>query len=572
MKMRKGILALLMSLYLLSILSLGNCEKSVKASQTTWIVDDDGPADFNTIQEAINGASDGDTIYVYNGTYYENILVNKTVSLVGQDRGITIIDGQGNGNVVSITAGNVSVHGFTISNSGIHPYHSGIFIDGPCATGSNISHNNILNNNDGVSLYYASNNLISNNIMSFNHYNGIVLYSSGNNLISNNIISYNYYYGVFLYSSGVNMIVSNTISSNYYGIYLYSSDRNLVSGNNVSASQLVGMYISYSVNNTVYHNNFSNMKNVQSDRMNDWDYGGEGNYWNGYTGQDLNQDGIGDAPYVMSQYNQDNHPLMGMFYYFSISLEKETYSVTIISNLTIYAFRFEIGAETGNKIVRFNATGEDNMVGFYRVKIPTELMNYSYIVLIDSEEITSTLLNVSNETYAYLYFSYLNKNQAITIIYSETLRLYNELLARYLNLQMDFNNLNNIYYALLENFNILLSNYTQLQISFDELNNSYQMLHSLNKTYYDLLDNYLNLQMDFNNLNNDHSQLLINFDELNNFYQEHLTDYSEHMQNIRSLTYIFVAATTIFIITTLYLSKRVHTSVTTKTKAIKENR
>jgi hypothetical protein len=152
-------------------------------------------------------------------------------------------------------------------------------------------------------------------------------------------------------------------------------------------------------------------------------------------------------------------------------------------------------------------------------------MNYPYIVLVDYEEIIPTVLNVSNEAYAYLYFTYLNKNHTITVISSKTLALYFELLDGYVKLQKDLYDLNETYYALLENYNILLSNYTQLQITFGELNNS---------------------------------------------YLEHLIDYSEQMQNIRNLTYILVALAAILIITTIYLSKREHTNVTTRIKAIEE--
>jgi pectin methylesterase-like acyl-CoA thioesterase len=56
----------------------------VRAEPRTWTVDDDGPADFHTIARAINAASDGDTTYVYNGTYYEHVVINKTISLIGE--------------------------------------------------------------------------------------------------------------------------------------------------------------------------------------------------------------------------------------------------------------------------------------------------------------------------------------------------------------------------------------------------------------------------------------------------------------------------------------------------------
>jgi hypothetical protein len=251
---------------------------------------------------------------------------------------------------------------------------------------------------------------------------------------------------------------------------------------------------------------------------------------------------------------------MGMFSEFSITLEREIYSVTVISNSTISLFMFQIGAETGNKIIYFNATGKDSTIGFCRVKIPTKLMNYPHIVLVDSEEIIPTLLNVSNEVYAYLYFTYLPNNHTITIISSKTLALYFELLDEYLKLQKDLYNLNETYHALLENYNILLSNYTELQITFGELNDSY-LKHLLD--YSALLGNY-------NILLYNYSQLQVSFHELNDSYLKHLLDYSEQMQNIRNLTYILVALTAILIITTVYLSKRAHTNVTTKIRAIEE--
>jgi hypothetical protein len=148
-------------------------------------------------------------------------------------------------------------------------------------------------------------------------------------------------------------------------------------------------------------------------------------------------------------------------------------------------------------------------------------MTYPHIVLVDSEEIIPTVLNVSNEAYACLYFTYLHENHTITIISSKTLALYFELLDKYLQLQNDLYDLNETYYALSGNYNILLYNYTQLQVRFHDLNDS---------------------------------------------YLKHLLDYSEQMQNIRNLTYILVALTAIFIITTIYLSKRAYARITTKSK------
>ena len=580
--------------------------KSVEASPTT--VDDDGPADFHTIQEAINNASSGEVIFVHKGTYYENVVVNKTVSLIGEERDSTIIDGRGTNNVISITASNVTIHGFTIRNSGSSLYDCGILIDH--SDSNNISHNTISNNNDGISLYYSSNNLVTSNTISENYYNGIVLYSSTRNVFS-----------------------SNTVSNNYFGVSFYYSSNNVVSSNTILDNQ-VGIYPAFdSNNNTIYHNNFNNFeKNVQIDSINAWDYEGEGNYWSDYTGQDLNRDGLGDTPYIINAYNQDNHPLMGIFSSFTIALERKMYSVIVISNSTVSDFRFEIGAETGNKIIRFNATYKNGTLGFCRVTIPTELMKYPLIVLSDSEEIIPTLLDVSNETHIYLYFTCFHKNQTITMIYSEALHLYYELLDEYVKLQTDFYDLNATYYDLVNSYlklqmelytlNLsyydLLNGYLRLQTDFYDLNATYYdlfnshlklqvELYNLNITYYNLLNSHIQLLTDFYNLNetyydlvNSHLKLLIelyalnvtyynlfnshnilsgnytllqrSLDNLNASYQNHLIDYSENLQNIRSLVYIFAATTAIFIMTTIYLSKRAHAGITTKTKGTEEEK
>jgi parallel beta-helix repeat protein len=505
---------------LLSTPSLITREISVKASPVTLTADPITiivPDNYTTIQEAINNASSGATIFVRKGTYYEHLVINKTITLIGEDSNSTVIDGYETDNVIHIRANNVTIKSFTVRNSGMYLY--GILVDHYkgnviinnkviynyegigllYSSGNVVCDNTILSNYDGIDLYYSSSNVVSGNTIFLSNYDGIDLYYSSSNVVSGNVILHNNFAGMSLYYSSSNVVCGNTILSNYPGINL----------------ALLSSY------NIIYHNNFNNTGQAWSESTNFWNYGDEGNYWSDYTGQDLNKDGIGDTSYDINAANKDNNPLMGMFFNFSATLEREAYSVTVISNSTISGFRFQIGSETGNKIIHFNATGEDGAAGFCRVKIPTRLMNYPYIVLVDTDEIIPTLLNVSNEAYAYLYFTYPHKNHTITIISSKTLALYFELLDEYLKLQKDLYDLNKTYYTLLENYNILLSNYTELQISFGELNNS---------------------------------------------YLKHLLDYSEQMQNIRNLTYIFIALTAIFIITTIYLSKRVHARITTKSK------
>jgi parallel beta-helix repeat protein len=448
-----------------------------------------------SIQEAINNANPGDTIFVHQGVYYENVVANKSVSLVGEDKNLTIIDGNETSSVIFILANNVCVKNFTLRKSGTLPYDSGIRIE------------------------QSSGNIISNNIIS-NNYDGISLFSSGNNVISGNIISNNYE-GITLIASSDTVISGNIISNNYKydGISLFSSGNNVISGNTIALNGYCGISILYSISNVIYRNNFNNTVQVQSNSINVWNYGFEGNYWSDYVGQDMNGDGIGENPYIIDANNQDDHPLLGMFFEFEVVLKKNVYDVTIISNATISDFKFEIGSETGNKIIRFNIIGEDNTTGFCRVMIPIELMNNTFIIFVDDEEISPVILEITNEIHVYLYFTYSHSSQVISIISSRMQYLYNELLLRYTMLQVYLYNLNLTYYELLNRYDILFSNYTQLLNDYNELNAS---------------------------------------------YQKYLMQYNENMSNFQNLIYIFAALTAIFIITTVYLSKHVHASIQTR--------
>jgi len=94
------------------------------------------PDDYQSIQEAINYADGGDTVFVKKGTYYERLVANKTVSIVGEDRTATILDGNHTGTVVSVTADNVSIREFTVQNG-----EAGIELN---SNGNTISNNTFL--------------------------------------------------------------------------------------------------------------------------------------------------------------------------------------------------------------------------------------------------------------------------------------------------------------------------------------------------------------------------------------------------------------------------------------------
>jgi len=487
--MGKAVFTSFMILCSFLILFSLECNISVKAYPDIIHV----PTAYPTIQVAIDYANPGDTIFVENGVYYENIVIHKSISLVGEDQDSTIISGNKTGNVIRIIANEVNIQGFTLEESGSQDARAraGIFIDH--SSGNDIRYNTIADNYEGISFDYSSNNMISrNNIL--NNYYAISLSHSSNNMISCNTITDNYEGTRFHYSS-YNIISCNTITDNEYGLYLTL----------------------FSSGNSIFLNNFNNSNQVWIAQTleNFWDNGNEGNYWSNYTGQDANKDGVGEEPYIINQDNQDNYPLMGMFSDFTVSSLRETYHITSICNSTITEFGFRIGLETGNRIVSFNTTSRNNEAVFCRIMIPIALMDSPFIVLVDAEELTPMLLNISNETHTCLYFTYDQKNHVITIISSKSLYLYSELLDDYIQLQLDIYDLNTTYYDLLDDYNTLLDNCSHLQTSYNELNSS---------------------------------------------SQKHLSNYSENAHNIQNLMYVFAATTIVFIITTMYLSRIAHTS------------
>jgi parallel beta-helix repeat protein len=136
--------------------------------------------------------------------------------------------------------------------------------------------------------------------------------------------------GIYVSTSSGNIIDNNSISNNAYGLFLDSTVYeytignqptgntvmdNIISRNTVANNSLVGVYSIESEDNVFYDNNFVNntQQVYNANSTNAWDDGVEGNYWQDYSGKDLNKDGYGDAPYVIDENNRDNHPLMDVF-------------------------------------------------------------------------------------------------------------------------------------------------------------------------------------------------------------------------------------------------------------------
>ena len=97
----------------------GGLEVMQGVDGATIVVDKGGGGDHTTIQAAVNAAITGDAIQVNAGTYYENIVVSTDeLTIFGAGKATTIINGSKSGDVVNITADDVTISGFTVEGSG----------------------------------------------------------------------------------------------------------------------------------------------------------------------------------------------------------------------------------------------------------------------------------------------------------------------------------------------------------------------------------------------------------------------------------------------------------------------
>lgn len=224
----------------------------------TLYVGGTGANNYTTIQSAVNAANSGDTIFVYDDSapYFENIIIGKSINLIGKNRDTTIIDGGGTGDVVNISANWVNITGFTITNSGGEGQDAGLklYSSQKCR----INNNNVSSNNGpGIYLCMSSNNnIIINNYISFSGLDAVLLDLSSNNNITGNNISDNWC-GILLLSSLYNNLIGNNISNTKLGIVLGSSLNNIIIGN-VVKNNWQGICLSTSSNNSIINNNISN--------------------------------------------------------------------------------------------------------------------------------------------------------------------------------------------------------------------------------------------------------------------------------------------------------------------------
>ena len=309
--------------------------------------------EYLTIQAAIDAAHPGDIIKVASGIYSERIVVNKSLTLVGENRETTILDGGGLGIVVRINAPDVEVRGFTVQNGGESP--------------------------------------------------NILLGSCIRNVIRECIIR-DSAYGIELHGTNASVVVDNTVTNcSWAGIIVRDSSNNTIYGNSI-LNNSIGVHLTseFSRFNMFYYNNF--IENLDQARdfawETRWDNSAEGNYWSDYQGEDIDGDGIGDT---LLPWGVDWHPLIERWSpirrFAAGTWDGVTYYVTTLSNSTVASFNFSKHL----KRVSFNVTSGG--AGFCNVTIPVELLRGYFSVYINYEQVP-VLFTTKNSTHTFLYFSY----------------------------------------------------------------------------------------------------------------------------------------------------------------------
>lgn len=277
----------------------------------TLYVGGGGAGNYTSIQEAIDNSTNGDTIFVFAGTYAENVDTKlKKISLIGENRESTFIEGQTTNPVVRIGISDTSIEGFTmkgssdeiilqvatlcenvfITNNIIESGTQGISLSIPTSKitiADNIIFDNIY---IGIQVQTSTYSLIQGNTINGNGAQGIDLSINCNhNSILNNTITDNGEEGIAIggLASTENTVEGNVISNNKMGVrFTGGAGSNKIIGNNIEGNAMEGLLLQSSSENTIEMNNFIDNKRQATFKLssrNVWD----ANYWSTWIGVKL---------------------------------------------------------------------------------------------------------------------------------------------------------------------------------------------------------------------------------------------------------------------------------------------
>jgi len=220
-----------------------------------------GPGNYSNIQDAVDNASDGDIVFIYDDSapYVELIDINVSIHLIGEDKHTTIIDGDYDGTVITVRSDDVDISNLFIRYGGF--VHSGIQISANNITISNCIFE--MHPHDSIVLSHASYNTISNCTFLFNM-QGIHFFNSQFNTITDCDFTGNLY-PIWFEDSHYNEILHCTINESWWSIDLDRSNKNTIY-NNVITTNYDGIWMRDSQYNSILKNTFQNVGiNIQGD-------------------------------------------------------------------------------------------------------------------------------------------------------------------------------------------------------------------------------------------------------------------------------------------------------------------
>lgn len=243
-----SVTTLVMLIVLCSVVVSVSAAAATEAESRTVVV----PDDYLSIQEAVDSAADGDVVLVKHGTYNGSVAINKQITLIGEDKTGTIIQGDWSlgGTVVLVEYDDVVVEKLTLKAAyDAGPHGRGVHLLN--VKGCKVSDCNFATY-VGVWLYEASDNTVENNKIDGTKAHmppvlGIKLQKSdGNRIVGNNVIEYDYGFGISLEASDMNLLAENQLSNNYNGIWVKNSHNNSITDNTVTVT--LDVFLSFADN------------------------------------------------------------------------------------------------------------------------------------------------------------------------------------------------------------------------------------------------------------------------------------------------------------------------------------
>ena len=236
-----------------------NTERPLATSKGNWLyVGGSGPGNYTKIQDAIDDASDGDTIIVYSGTYYEAITLNKQLFLKGaklDGQDFPLINGGDDYDTVTINNDSCCFENFSVQNGPAGGLEKGIHV----LSNYNIIRNcSIFNTGSGIYLSHSCGNFIYNNVITGWGSRSIGLISSCNNSIFNNDLSGHSNHEIWFRDNSINnRFYHNNVHQCTHSpaILIEQSPFNIIEENNIS-NNYEGLVIRSSPNTSVLRNSF----------------------------------------------------------------------------------------------------------------------------------------------------------------------------------------------------------------------------------------------------------------------------------------------------------------------------